>query len=161
MYRGHGGLSLLLFSPLMFLFRVFGVDMNLMLLTGFLTVVVSFMPDLDIPARRIRLRIRHRGITHTFLFGLVIGVLFSVMLGLVYGSLGWLMGFAAGFGGTASHLAGDIFTCERPNVKPFYPFSDKEVAFSLFRASDTTANNTMLALGVIAFTISYIILYFL
>lgn len=158
MYRGHGGLSLLLYSPLMFLFRGFGVDMNLIILTGFLMVVVSFMPDLDIPARRIRLRIRHRGITHTLLFGVVIGVSFSVMLGLVYGFPGWLMGFEAGFGGIASHLAGDVLTYERPQVKPFYPFSDKEVVFGLFKASDTTANNTMLALGVIAFTISYIIL---
>lgn len=158
MYRGHGGLSLLLFSPFMFLFRVFGVDANLIILTGFLVVVVSFIPDLDIPARRIRRRTRHRGMTHTFLFGLVVGVLFSTMLGCVYAPLGWLMGFVAGFGGTASHLAGDIFTHGGPKVKPLYPFSDKELAFGFFKASDKRANNMMVALGAITFTISYVIL---
>jgi len=64
-----------------------------------------------------------------------------------------LMGFIAGFGGTASHLVGDAFTYSK--FQPFRPFSDKEVAYGLFKASNKTANNTMFILGIAAFIISY------
>jgi membrane-bound metal-dependent hydrolase YbcI (DUF457 family) len=142
----------------MFLLKVFGVDTNLIVVTAFLMVAVSFAPDLDILVRRYGVKTRHRGLTHTFLFGAVVGFLFSATLGYVYGSLGWVTGFVVGFGGTASHLLGDILTREQPNVKPFYPFSEREVNLGLFKASDKTANNTAVALGVIAFAVSYVIL---
>jgi membrane-bound metal-dependent hydrolase YbcI (DUF457 family) len=149
LYReGHAGLSFLLFSPFMFLFRAIGADMNYVVLTCVLMVALSSIPDLDI-----QWEIKHRGITHTFLFGAVVGVLFAIMLGYAYGPLGWLMGFVAGFGGTASHLLGDAFTYSP--FKPFYPFSDTEVAYGFFKASNKTANSTMLVLGIFAFIISY------
>lgn len=155
---GHVGLSLLLFSPFMFLFGVLGADTAFLVLTTFLMVVVSFLPDLDFLVGVIVPRIKHRGITHTFLFGAIVGALFSVVLGCSYGSLGWIAGFVVGFGGTASHLLGDVLTRELPRVKPFYPFSDKELALGFFRASDRKATSAILVLGAIAFIISYLIL---
>ncbi len=146
--EGHAGLSFILFSPFLFLFRIVGADMTYVLITCILMVALSSIPDLDM-----RFAIKHRGITHTFVFGIVIGVLFSILLGYSYGSLGWLMGFIAGFGGTASHLLGDAFTY-RP-FKPLCPFSDKEVAFGLFRASSKTANRAMLVIGIVLFIICY------
>jgi hypothetical protein len=42
--------------------------------------------------------------THVFLFGVSVGILFGILIGYNYGSLGWVMGFIAGFGGTTSHF---------------------------------------------------------
>ena len=145
---GHAGLSFILFSPFMFLFRIIGADMTYILVTCILMVAPSSIPDLDI-----QWGIKHRGITHTFLFGFCIGILFSILLGYAYGSLGWIMGFVAGFGGTASHLLGDAFTYSR--FRPLYPFSQKEVAFGFFKASNKIANRTMFVIGIIVFIISY------
>lgn len=149
MYKeGHAGLSLLIFSPFMFLFRAVGADMNYVVMTCFLMVLLSSIPDLDI-----KFEMKHRGITHTLLFGVVVGVLCAIMLGWVYGPLGWVMGFVAGFGGTASHLIGDSFTYSP--FKPLYPFSNREVAYGFFKASNKTANALILVLGLVAFIISY------
>jgi len=149
LYReGHAGLSFLLFSPLMFLFRVLGADMNYVVATCVLMVALSSIPDLDI-----QFEIKHRGVTHTLVFGVVIGILFGILMGYSYESMGWLMGFVAGFGGTASHLVGDSFTYSK--FQPFRPFSDKEIAFGFFKASNKTANGTMFVLGIVAFIISY------
>ena len=149
MYReGHAGLSLILFSPFMFLFRLMNIEMNYVLLTCFLMVALSSLPDFDI-----QWEIKHRGITHTFLFGIGTGTLFGFLIMYMYGFPGLLMGFIAGFGGTASHLLGDSFTYSP--FKPLYPFSDRKVAYGLFKASNQTANSTMLVLGFVLFIISY------
>ena len=157
MYRGHAGLSLILLSPFILLFKSLEVNTTYVLATCVLMVALSFLPDLDLGLRKYG--IRHRGITHTFLFGAVVGVLLAVILAYGFGSSGWLMGFVAGFGGTASHLLGDAVThspCAGAPFKPFYPFSDKELAYGFFRASNKTANNVMLVLGIFAFIISYV-----
>ncbi len=153
MYRGHAGLSLFLFCPFMFLFRSFGADASDVVVTCFLMVALSFVPDLDILVKRIKWKTRHRGITHTLCFGFVVGVLFSFILGYGYGSLGWPMGFVAGFGGTASHLLGDALAYG--SFKPLYPFSNKELVCGFFEVSNKTANNAMLVLGIVTFIISY------
>ncbi len=129
--------------------------MNYVILTCFLLVALSFVPDLDILVKRIQWKTKHRGITHTFLFGAVVGVLFSLVLGYGYGSLGWPMGFVAGFGGTASHLLGDALAYG--SFKPLYPFSDKELTGGFFKVSNKTANNAILVLGIVAFVISYVL----
>jgi len=132
--------------------------MSSVVLTCFLMVAFSFVPDFDIPMRMIRRKTKHRGITHTFLFGVVVGALLSIVLGYAFDRLGWLMGFVAGFGGTASHLLGDVFTFGSPQVRPLYPFSDKGLVLGLFKASNKRANNVMIVLGIVAFTVSYIVL---
>ena len=147
--EGHAGLSFILFSPFLLLFESLGIDMTYILVTCFLMVGLSSLPDLDI-----QWEIKHRGITHTFLFGIIIGILFAVLIGYAYGAIGWLMGFIAGFGGTASHLLGDAFTYTP--LKPFTPFSDKEVgALGFFRSDNKAVNRTVLVLGVFVFVFSY------
>jgi len=123
--------------------------MTYILITCFLMVGLSSLPDLDI-----QWEIKHRGITHTFFFGMIVGILFAVLIGYAYGIIGWLMGFVAGFGGTASHLLGDAFT--HTPFRPFTPFSDREMgALGLFRSDNKTVNRTMLVLGVFIFIFSY------
>jgi len=148
--EGHFGLSLILFSPFLILFKISGVDITNILVTDFLMAGLSSIPDLDIT-----FEIRHRGITHTILFGIIVGILFSILFGYAYGSLlGWAMGFVAGFGGTASHLLGDAMTYME--FKPLYPFSDRQVAFGIFRASDRTVNRAMLTIGAITIIIPFL-----
>jgi len=85
---------------------------------------------------------------------MIVGILFAVLIGYAYGIIGWLMGFVAGFGGTASHLLGDAFT--HTPFRPFTPFSDREMgALGLFRSDNKTVNRTMLVLGVFIFIFSY------
>lgn len=150
MYKeGHAGLSFILFSPFILLFKSLNVDMAYILVTCFLMVGLSSLPDLDI-----QWEIKHRGITHTFLFGIIIGILFAVLIGYAYGVMGWVMGFIGGFGGTASHLLGDAFTFTL--FKPFRPFSQREIGgYRFFRSSNKTVNRRMLVLGVFAFIFSY------
>ena len=119
-------------------------------------VGLSSLPDIDMELRReYGIEIKHRGITHTFLAGIIFGIAFSALLGVAYGILGNFMGFIAGFGGTASHLLGDAFTYER--FKPFYPFSKREVALGKFKSNNKTVNKTMLTVGVIAFIIPFVV----
>jgi membrane-bound metal-dependent hydrolase YbcI (DUF457 family) len=147
--EGHAGLSLILFSPIIFLFRSLGADMTNVLVAGLLMTGLSSVPDFDL-----EWHIKHRGITHTVLFGLAVGIVFAVMLGMyAFGFWGWPMGFIAGFGGTSSHLLGDALTYQK--FQPLWPFSDKEVAYGLFAASNRSVNNAMLVLGGIAFILSY------
>jgi len=124
--------------------------MTYILLTGFLMIGLSSLPDIDMEYRKY---IKHRGITHTLLFGILVGVAFSIVMGYAYESMGWLMGFAAGFGGVGSHLIGDAFTYHK--FKPLYPFSNKEIAYGLFEASNKKVNNAMLTIGLITFFICY------
>jgi membrane-bound metal-dependent hydrolase YbcI (DUF457 family) len=151
--EGHTGLSLMLFSPFILLFKFLGVDMTYVLMTCVLMVALSSLPDLDMEFRIYG--IKHRGITHTFLGGIFFGILFAILMGYAYGTLGWLMGFLAGFGGTVSHLLGDIFTYTP--FKPLYPLLHREVALCYFKASNKTVNNTMLTLGIVAFVIPFVI----
>ncbi len=143
-----GTFSLILFSPFVFLFKAIAADMTYVLLTCFLMVALSSIPDLDV-----QWEIKHRGITHIILFGIFVGILFSILIGYAYGPLGLIMGFVAGFGATSSHLLGDAFTYM--SFKPFYPFSQKEVSFGFFEASDKIANRSLLIIGIIVIVISY------
>ena len=125
--------------------------MTYILVTCVLMVALSSLPDLDMEYRAYG--IKHRGITHTLLGGIFFGIVFAILIGYAYGAIGWIMGFIAGFGGTASHLLGDILTYA--SFKPFYPFSNREVAFGFFKSSDKKVNQTMLTVGVIAFIIPF------
>ena len=154
MYKeGHAGLSFLLFSPFLLLFRSLNADTTYILTTGILMVGLSSLPDIDMEYRKYG--IEHRGrTTHSLLFGIAVGVLLSILIGYAYGALGWLMGFVAGFGATASHLLADTFT--KHSFKPLYPFSNREVAFRFFEASNKKANNAVLFLGLMSFVFSFL-----
>jgi inner membrane protein len=144
--EGHAGLSLLLFAPFVLLFRLLGLDLSHVIITGGLMVALSSVPDLDMEYRKYG--IKHRGITHTLLFGVGVGVLIAVVMAYAFGFPGVFMGFLAGFGGTASHLLGDAFTYS--SFRPFRPFSNREVAYRVFKASNRKVNGAMLTIGTLA-----------
>ncbi|MEM3736597.1 MAG: metal-dependent hydrolase [Candidatus Bathyarchaeia archaeon] len=146
--EGHAGISFLIYSPFMFTFKFTGADMSYVLMTGILMAIFSITPDIDL-----HFEIKHRGITHTLLFGIVLGAFLGILLRYAYEPLGLLMGFIAGFGGTVSHLLGDLLTYSP--FKPLYPFSNREVALGLFKASNKVMNATFFVLGVFTFLISY------
>jgi inner membrane protein len=151
---GHAGLALLLFSPFSLIFRVIGADLDTIFMLCLFMIVFSFLPDFDFT-----LVIEHRGITHTLLFGLIIGFLLAILLGYSYSYLGWFMGFVTGFGGIVSHLFGDLFTYQP--FKPFYPLSNKKIAYGFFKSSNKTVNKGLFILGVVLFTICFTLLRFL
>lgn len=148
--EGHAGLSLILFSPLIMLFNALNADLSYILITGLLMVSLSSIPDLDM-----KWELRHRGITHTLIFGLVAGIFFCLILGYAMGPLGFLMGFVAGFGATLSHLLGDALT--HSPFKPFYPFSEREIAYGICSSRSKIANQALMTAGVALFILSLII----
>jgi len=157
MYKeGHAGLSLLLLSPFILIFKFLEIKLGDILATCILMLTLSSLPDIDIELRReYGLKIRHRGITHTLIAGVIFGIAFGALMGYPNNVLGWASGLLAGFGGTASPLLGDAFTYE--SFKPFYPFSNKEVALRKFRSSNKTINRTMLAIGAFACIIPFLV----
>ncbi|RLG59520.1 hypothetical protein DRN86_04105, partial [Candidatus Geothermarchaeota archaeon] len=66
-------------------------------------------------------------------------------------------GFIGGFGGTALHLLGDLFTYVP--FKPLWPLSNKEISLRLFRADNRLINVLFLGAGFIAFVL-YLLLKF-
>lgn len=112
---------------------------------------LASLPDYD---QRVPF-VKHRGVTHTLAFALLVG--------LVFGTLGWLLGGRpdaleaaplAGFGfsvGTLAvlaHLAGDVIT--PAGITPLWPLSDRTMTLSVVRADNTLANYGLLSLGALA-----------
>jgi len=66
--------------------------------------------------------------------------------------------FLGVFAGSAMHLVGDIIAGRRPGggpwpIKPFVPFSQREVGYGWFKSSDKRMNNGFGVLGVLALTL--------
>ena len=89
--EGHAGLTFLLVSPFVLLFRWLNINLCYIVATSILMAVLSSLPDLD-------LQWTARGVTHTFLAGAFFGIIFAAFLGYPDGLAGWLIGFFAGFG---------------------------------------------------------------
>ena len=151
MYRlGHYGTALLVYAPLGL--GLLHADLpELALLGGALSVGLAPVPDYD---QRLPF-VRHRGVTHTFLFAGVVG---GVLAG-----LGWSVGAStapqppivlAAFGavvGTTSvlaHLLADVVT--PAGIAPLWPVSGRTYTLDLVRADNTIANYLLLGLGVVA-----------
>lgn len=138
--EGHAGLSLLVLSLLMLVFGWVNLDSIVICL---LIITFSSWPDIDLRWRGVE----HRGPTHTLLFGVISGIAFAALFG--YAGWSWQIGFIAAFGGTALHLLGDILT--RQPIKPFWPFSQYEIALYLFKSRSQAANKGFATLGAFAF----------
>jgi len=144
--RGHIGLTLLILSLLMLPFRE---NENAFLLIV-LASGVSTLPDIDLKWQRWGLPVRHRGVTHSVLFALLIGFLIGEVFYYGYETTSWFVtGFMSGFLGIICHLIGDSFTFH--SFKPFWPFSNIKVAFGFCRASDKKVNKNLMMLGGLAF----------
>ncbi|MEF8833084.1 MAG: metal-dependent hydrolase [Candidatus Thermoplasmatota archaeon] len=156
-WKGHVGLSLLIFSLLMIPF-----GLNVITL-AFITIAVlsSSLPDSDL----IRfLPIEHRVLTHNLTFGIIFAAIFGSIIGFLTAtysrsSLGIRVGlaiFLAIIGGVLSHLLGDIIAGLRYDgtpwkIKPVKPFSDKSIGYGVFLATDKKVNSIFLKIGGLSF----------
>lgn len=136
------GFSLLILSLFMLTFGLVSLGW---IVTCLFIVVLSSLPDIDMRGHPV---VRHRSpLTHSLLAGAVFGAVLAVVTYWV--GYGWLRGFLVGFGSTALHLLGDVFTYTP--IKPFWPFSRRRVALRLFRSSNLFVNKGMAAFGGLAF----------
>ncbi len=145
--EGHIGLSLtLVFSLLTFMSIK---DIN-SLITAFLVVILSILPDVDL-----NFEIKHRKYTHNILAAIIFGIIFGLLLEFI--NLGFFRGFIAGFGGTILHILGDLLTIMEFEI--LFPISTKKFALKLFRSDNVKVNNTFFIIGIITFTIYIIFTY--
>ena len=151
---GHAGITAILISALIYLFLVVGRERAGLRWLG-LSIALTLAPDLDgvLPG------MVHRGITHTFLAALVLGV--------VVAAVAWAsgfrsthvrvgratLGFLVGAGGVVSHLLGDVIT--PMGVRLLFPLRNTVYTLDVVRASDPEANLSFLLVGVTALAISY------
>lgn len=148
MYRiGHYGGALLAYAPVAFLLVASGFRL-LAVAGGLLTVGLSTFPDVDF---RIPF-VRHRGLTHTIWFALVVGIglggagyLLGDTLGVVPQVTLAGFGFVVGFVAIVSHIAADALT--PAGVRPLAPLHSRRYTYSVTKAKNDVANYTLLALG--------------
>ncbi len=156
-WRGHVGLSLLIFSLLMIPFGLNVFTLGFIIIT----VLFSSLPDTDL----IRfLPFEHRDFTHNVGFGMIFAAVLASVFGFLVGIyfsdvLGGLVAigiFLAITGGVLSHLLGDIIAGLRYDstpwkIKPIRPFSHKSIGYGIFLATDQKVNNIFLKVGFLSF----------
>jgi inner membrane protein len=120
--EGHLGVNLAVYAPVAFVLVALDL-LRLAFIGGGVMVALAMLPDYDqqIPF------VKHRGITHTVWFALVVGAVIGVVGFLVGDSVGASLGYAA-FGfvvGTLSvvaHLLGDVITPAGVRLRLSYRF---------------------------------------
>ena len=150
MYRaGHFGVALIVYAPvgtaLLFAGRA-----DLAILGEVAMLALAMVPDYDLRVPFVK----HRGITHTVWFALLVGV--------VGGGAGWLLGgrpevptsnelvvfgFAIGTLAVGAHLLADALT--PMGITPFWPLSSRNYTLAVARASNTVANYGLLGIGAL------------
>lgn len=159
--EGHIGLSLLTISPIVLLL-VLTENITLSLLFIFTVAILSTLPDIDIVIQgsiiNKILGIKHRGITHTVLFSLIIGSITTV----IYYSFNTTflfayIGFFAGFIGIISHILGDITTSTGVNIAPRY--NNSNYSFDWFNYNNVIANYGFFVLGAYSVVLPYTLDY--
>lgn len=152
--EGHVGIALFAYAPIGALTLGAGFQ-ELAVLGAVGSVGLAMAPDVDL---RIPL-IRHRGVTHTIWFALVIGGLCGaggLLIGASEGILPALglgtWGFFVGALTVISHILADALT--PAGVRPFAPYRDHEYSLAVARASNPIANYLLLGLGVLAVAVA-------
>lgn len=151
---GHVGLTAMLFAPLLLWFRVRDREQAA---TECLVsaVVLSLLPDIDslLPG------LVHRGVTHTIIAALAVGLLLPAVFRLradVSTRLrpeSVLLTGLVGIGSIASHLVGDVIT--PMGIRPLFPVWGTTYSLDLVRASSPMANAALLLAGGLAVTLCY------
>jgi inner membrane protein len=154
--KGHIGASLLVYAPFGFVLSAL-TSVELAFIGAAAVGSMAMVPDLDM---KIPL-VKHRGITHTVWFALVVGAMFGLigtLIGIQESILGGvLFGLLAfGFGALTiiSHLLADALT--PMGVEPFAPLRDDNYTLDLFKAANPIANYAMLGLGGIVVAASIV-----
>lgn len=159
--EGHIGLSLLTISPII-LILVLTENTLLSLLFISTVAILSTLPDIDIVIQgsiiNKVLGIQHRGITHTILFSLIIGLITTVIYYTINTTLLFaFVGFLAGFIGILSHIFGDIMTPTGVNYAPRY--KNDNYSFDLFNYNNVIANYGFFVLGIYSVVLPYALNY--
>jgi len=128
----------------------------LALIGGLISLGLAMAPDQDqrVPG------IKHRGITHTVHFALLVGTLLAA----VFGGIGFTRGvgtaaltatygFVIGFGTISSHIAADALT--PMGIEPFR--NGRRYSFDLVKAANPVANYLLLAFGVAAVGLAFVV----
>ncbi|RLM63264.1 metal-dependent hydrolase [Halorubrum sp. Atlit-8R] len=149
MYRkGHVGASLVVYAPLGFLVTALAsIEVGAAGAVG--VASLAMVPDLDMRVPFVK----HRGITHTVWFALLVGIAFGaaglavglrsgLVEALLFGGAGFLFGVVT----IGSHLLADALT--PMGVRPFAPLRDTEYTLDLVAAANPLANYALLGLGV-------------
>ena len=153
-WKGHYGVSLLVFAPIAFALLAVG-RADLAVVTGGAMLWLATLPDID---HRLPL-IPHRGPTHSLLFAALVGGAFAAVGAVleVAGVGGGLsiaglplpaVGFAIGALAILAHLLGDALTPAGVNF--LWPVSTRTYTIELCRADNTIANYGLFAAGVFA-----------
>ena len=145
--KGHVGASLVVYAPFGFLVAAFAsLEAGAVGAVG--VASLAMVPDLDM---RIPF-VKHRGITHTVWFALLVGLGFGgvglavglrsgVVEALLFGGAGFVFGAVT----IGSHLLADALT--PMGIRPFAPVRDTEYTLDLFTAANPLANYALLGLG--------------
>lgn len=156
--EGHIGLALLLASPVVLILGVIGDEWTIL---PFLACILwtATLPDIDvvfskwtgkngIPVIRNILSIRHRGVTHTVYFGVLLGLICSAGVAIFTSSIPLelisicLLGCTLG---VIFHSLGDIITVTGVSIFP--PITDVKT-FNLCRFDNIIANFGFVITGV-------------
>ena len=141
--EGHVGFSLLVLSLSAIVFRWLSFDF---IVASLAVAIFSSLPDMDLYLSPFG--VKHRGITHTIIFGLLSGLAFGLLSWRA--GYGLTFGFTAAFGGALLHIFGDVMSREK--MKPFAPFLGYKMGFGLFSAGNKLVNKALGILGCLAFT---------
>ena len=179
---GHKGITLLLYSPILFITFVFEFYVSGILGLGIVLLVYS-IPDKDITIRKYQskmneyvplidlerwfgfLFITHRGITHTIWFSILVGITFGFIALLLPTTFYTTIFFASedfailfigftGMYGILTHFAGDIITPR--GISPFSPIYNKTFSFSLVHAKSESWNRRFYKIG--SFTLVFTVI---
>lgn len=165
--KGHIGINMMLFAPVLFLMMI--MEFIILGLFGLVCVIYfASLPDKDLQYKFLK----HRGFTHTYSFGIIIGIImaglysllsiFIMSIGLLEASLFNLIfipfyGFFVGLFIVLGHVAGDVITPTGVRLfqKPKYVpnariFSDKNYSFKVTNASSLPYNIAFLFFGLLS-----------
>jgi len=154
---GHYGVALLAYAPVGLLTLALGFN-TVAVAGGVIVVGGAMLPDLDMRVPFIT----HRGPTHTVWFALVVGIVLGVAGALIGSDAGVAAALGLGVFGTVvgvltvgAHLLADALT--PMGVQPLAPVRDVEYTLSVATASNLIANYALLALGILAAALAFVL----
>lgn len=147
---GHVGIALLVYAPVAYLLIL--SDRNRKMEVGIAAILLlTLLPDFDILIPGVT----HRGLTHSLLAGVVLGVAVGLFGWLSRVSspververavLGWLLGFL----GVVSHIVGDVIT--PMGIRPYEPMLPAHYTLALVHARNPAANFVLFVAGIAIF----------
>lgn len=148
---GHIGLALVFTAPFSLIAGMTGARAWMLLIYA-PALILALAPDNDVHMPLVK----HRGITHTLIFGVPLALLVGTGFGVLAAAnsdspaLGIGLGVMAGLAGFASHLVADALTVAsgKYGLNPLWPFSNWEFRIGVTKSDSLIWNQSMLLIGV-------------